>query len=85
MQRSQSGGDRGGAPIPIANGLMSRWLDNTLGPPVLSAYQARIYRVPDEKQGAAMLEAQVGTSGPTRSVQGVDVAEGSVSGSDDAQ
>ena len=56
--------------------LISRWLDNTLGPPVLSAYQARVYRVPDEEQGAAMLRAQLGTSGPTQ-VTSAPMSDGS--------
>jgi hypothetical protein len=55
--------------------LVSRWLDDMLGPPVISAYQARVYRLPDEKQGAQMLEMQAEpaseTYGPERGNLGI--------------
>ena len=63
--------------------LISRWLDNTLGPPVLSAYQARVYRVPDEEQGAAMLRAQLGTSGPTETDHVAPIPMGDSTGAGD--
>jgi hypothetical protein len=44
--------------------LVSRWLDDTLGPPIISAYRARVYRLPDEEQGTALLESMADNPAP---------------------